>query len=418
MLHTHFLSALKPLGVMLLLAPAFFGTTSMAHAQDGKALIDVLVRKGILTSGEAEQIIKEAADRQYAPPAVAPNARHTTRLTLGGRLQVQYDGLATAIEGAANPAAARHFFIRRAYLTLKASLGETTLIDVNYDMASSSFDSAIFRWRQSRSLVFDVGLRKVNLAYEESMISSGALKAIERTGATRYFVEPQNARRLGAGGYRIGVYAEGSSGPFFWGTAVTNPERVTNATSAGTSANNEVAYWGNIGIKGTSGPASGSMGAGLGFLPDQGGQASGAGSDLWVGNLYFDVTAGPWTLLAEYLYSSNQAGAAGGLATNSQGWWFQPSYRFDRQWEAVARISHVDTDGRGINLSDGIRSAPPGGTMDKLNDYYLGFTYYLSGNNDCKLQAGYVYGKSWDSIGGGPARARTQGLRSQMQVQF
>jgi hypothetical protein len=56
--------------------------------------------------------------------------------------------------------------------------------------------------------------------------------------------------------------------------------------------------------------------------------------------------------------------------------------------------------------------------MDKLNDYYLGFTYYLSGNNDCKLQAGYVYGESWDSIGGGPARARTQGLRSQMQVQF
>ncbi len=117
------------------------------------------------------------------------------------------------------------------------------------------------------------------------------------------------------------------------------------------------------------------------------------------------------------LSSDNENGAGANGDANSYGFWIQPSYRFNKNWEGVFRYSYTDSDGRGINVSDGIRNAPAGGTMDTLTDYYLGFTYYISGD-DLKFQAGYVYGESQDTVTGGSAKATSSGIRSQMQVQF
>jgi len=401
------------------LACALFGLGPVLHAQDGKAILDALVRKGVLTQEEAAEITKEA-NKATTSVVVVAGGKSTAKLSIGGRLQIQYDGLSTNIDGtAADPAATNHFFARRAYLTVKGSLGNRATVDITYDLASTSFDAAFIKWKQSSDLAFDLGLRKVNLAYEESMISSGALKSIERTGATRFFVEPANGRRLGAGGYRIGLYAEGKSGPLFWGAAVTNPERVSSITSTGAAGNNGFAYWGNAGLKNKFQDGAGTyvIGGGIGLLPDQGGKTLGAGDDLLVGNVYADINVGSFFLVAEYLFSRNDNGAGPGRDANSRGFWIQPSFKFDKNWEGVVRFSHLDSDGRGINLSDGIRSAPSGGTMDKLTDYYLGFIYYISGN-DLKFQAGYVYGEAKDTVTGGSAKARTSGVRSQMQVQF
>jgi|GEM_PF-5145679 len=55
------------------------------HAQDGKAIVDALVRKGILTQGDADQLIKDAA-KSSAAPQVVPNAKATTKLAIGARL--------------------------------------------------------------------------------------------------------------------------------------------------------------------------------------------------------------------------------------------------------------------------------------------------------------------------------------------
>ncbi len=55
--------------------------------------------------------------------------------------------------------------------------------------------------------------------------------------------------------------------------------------------------------------------------------------------------------------------------------------------------------------------------MNKADEYYVGFNYYIKGN-DFKLQAGYVRGESNDTVKGAPAKASTDGLRSQVQVQF
>ena len=412
-------TSLIPGGCAILIALGLLAGAPKAAAQDGKAVLNLLVKEGILTADQAAKVGKEASKAPVVIPVTA-GGKSTSKLSLGGRLQIQFDGLSTDIDNAADPADINHFFVRRAYLSLKGAVSDNATFDITYDMATSSFDAAFIKWKQSDSLAFDIGLRKVNIAYEESTVSSGALKAIERTGATRYFVEPENTRRLGAGGYRLGIYAEGKEGPFFWGAAITNPERVSSATSIGTAANNGVALWANAGVRNNfpnRKDASYVLGAGLGHLPDQGGKTVGTGNDLTVGNLYADLTFGKVSFLAEYLYSSNENGAGANRDANSYGFWLQPSYRFDKHWEGVVRYSFLDSDGRGINLSDGVRSAPSGGTMDKLTDYFIGVNYCFLGN-DLKIQAGYVYGETKDTVTGGTAKATTSGVRTQMQVQF
>src|SRR5690606_34833001 len=109
----------------------------------------------------------------------------------------------------------------------------------------------------------------VNVGFEERT-SSGSLKAIERSGVTRYFVEENNGRRLGAGSYRVGVFMDGKTGDFFYGAAVTNPERaVSFSTAAGTGngGNNGVALWANGGFAKTYEGGSFLIGAGAGLLP-------------------------------------------------------------------------------------------------------------------------------------------------------
>lgn len=81
------------------------------------------------------------------------------------------------------------------------------------------------------------------------------------------------------------------------------------------------------------------------------------------------------------------------------------------------RYTYVDSDGRGINLSDGVRSAPGGGNMKKLTEYYGGGNWYLKGN-DLKLQLGFLYATTKDALNGTPAEANTYGLRSQLQINF
>jgi hypothetical protein len=88
-----------------------------------------------------------------------------------------------------------------------------------------------------------------------------------------------------------------------------------------------------------------------------------------------------------------------------------------KAFEGVARYSYVNSDGRGVNLSDGIKYAPSGGTMNKMQELYLGGSWYIKGN-DVKLQAGYIIGQSVDTTAGTTAKAKTDGFRSQLQLNF
>jgi hypothetical protein len=407
---------------------------SVALAQDNKALLDALVKKGILTEDEAKQIATEVSAGQTATPVVTGASKYLQKLTFSGRFQTQFADISTTVNGAApsaHPAATEHFIMRRMYIGAKAELGDGFTGVFNYDFANLSFDAAYIEWKQSDAFVVDAGLRKVPFGYEETT-SSGVLKSIERSPATRYFVEGNNGRRLGAGSYHTGLYVGGTQDSgLFYNIAITNPERdefstgntAVNSTpgvnNTGNSTNNNLAYWGNVGYSGKCTKCSFKGGIEGGYLPDQGGTPAliGTGQNLTVYGAFADFTLGGFNLAGEYLGSKNPLGATAIHGARPHGFWVQPSYLFTKQFEGVVRYSAVNSDGRGVNLSDAIKYAPSGGTMNKLYELYMGGTWYIKGN-DVKLQAGYIIGQSVDTTVGTTAKAKTDGFRSQMQLNF
>jgi phosphate-selective porin len=412
---------------LALLGSVLLATTAVA--QDSGALIDALIRKGILTNQEAEDIRADLVRENNTIPAHSmAGGKSTDRLSVGMRMQAQYVNLNTDVRGAAfNPPATDHFLLRRMYLTLKAGVGENWGATMTYDLAAGGYDDAILEWKPRYDLSFNFGLRKVNVAYEERA-SSGNIKSIERSGVTRFFVESNNGRRLGAASYRIGAFLDGNRelNPklgLVYSAAVTTPERnesFTGSAATGDNTNNHPAFWGNVGLSGKFATGTWIAGVGSGFLPDQGGPGNtnlGRGFDLSLYSIYTDITAGPFGLMAEYLTAEVERGASAVRDARPQGFYIQPSLLLTERIEAVVRYAWLDTDRRGVTLSDVVRSAPSGGTMNKLTEWYAGVNWYLRGN-DLKYQLGAVYGKTRDTLTGAPAEAKAVGVRSQLQVQF
>lgn len=401
-----------------------------AAAQESRALLEALIRKGILTNQEAEAISTELVQESKTPKvAVVPGGQSTQRLSLGMRVQMQYAHLDTDIDGAAfGPAATNRVFLRRMYLTLRAELSQNWGATVTYDFASAAYDGAFFNWEASPELTFSFGLRKVNVAYEERA-SSGNIRALERSSVTRYFVGSNNGRRLGAASYRVGAFLDGKTGlsstlGFVYSAAVTTPERNENftlASSAGDGSTNRVALWGSAGITGRfANKGIWVAGVGTGFLPDQGGAGVanlGRGFDLNLYSVYLDLNAARFGFMAEFLAADVEGGVSATRDASPSGFFVQPSILLTDTIEAVVRYAWLDSDGRGVNLSDVVRSAPSGGTMNQSTEWYAGANWYLRGN-DLKYQLGVVYAKTRETVNGGPAEANAMGVRSQLQVTF
>lgn len=413
---------------LAVIGSAFLAAGSV-FAQSDKALIDALIEKGILTKDEAAKISKEVASKESGLEVSTTGSSFLKKLTISGRVQAQFVDMSAEIDGQTAPiVATQQFLMRRVYLGVKAEFAEGFSTYVNYDFANSSFDSAIISWKQSDLLVIDAGLRKAPIGLEEWDTSSGSLKAIERSPATRYWVESNNGRRLGAGSYRTGVFVGGTQDGWFYNVAVTDPQRdefsSLNGNSdpgvqgGGSAATNTFAWWGNGGYKGKFDGGTYKAGISYGWLPDQGGITLGKGHDLEVGSAYAVLTAGNFDLEGEYFWGKDGDGIADKTTAKPTGYWAQAAYKFTPKIEGVVRYSYVDSDGRGVNISDGTRSAPSGGTMDKMDEFYVGGNYYFLGNNDVKLQFGYIHAQSNDTVTGAYAKAKADGIRSQMQVNF
>lgn len=411
-----------------LLGAALISFAPMA-AQDSGPLLDALVRKGILTNQEAEDLRADLVrDNNTIPAKAIGGGKSTDRLSVGMRMQVQYASLDTDIKNTAvGPVATDHAFLRRMYVTFKAGVGGDWGATMTYDLAGGSYDDAIIEWKPTADLAFNFGLRKVNVAAEERG-SSGDIRAIERSSVTRYFVESNNGRRLGAASYRIGAFLDGKkefnqTNGIVYSAAVTAPERnesFTGASATGDNTNNRPALWANVGLTGKLSNGTWIAGIGTGYLPDQGGFGStnfGKGFDLNIYSLYTNITAGRFSLMAEYLKAKVERGFNATTDATPKGFYIQPSLLLTENIEAVVRFASLDSDHRGVTLSDVIRSAPSGGTMNKSEEWYFGGNYYLRGN-DLKLQLGLVSGKTKETITGAPAEAKVLGLRSQMQLQF
>jgi hypothetical protein len=415
----------------LLAAGAALLCAGLAMAQDNSALIETLMRKGIITDQEAEDLKADLANDNMAKLVSTSATPNMSKLVFSGRFQAQFVNLDTNINGTtADPAYVNHFFLRRIYLGVKPVFSNGWSAFLNYDFAGSTFDAAYIEKIFNPMFVVQAGFKKAPIGYEEYFVSSGALKSIERSPITRFFVEGNNGRRLGAGSYRQGVWVSGKNGGWTYELAVTNPERGEDAIAAapgtGNNTNNNFAYWGNLNYSKAFAETQGlfKMGASVGFLPDQGGPSNtglGKGDDLTVWSIYADLRYRNFSLMGEYFGSNDEHGVSATRDASPSGFWIQPSYRFG-PYEAVVRYTYVDSDGRGVNLSDGIRSAPGGGTMGKLTEWFIGANWYLVGNeakHEVKWQLGYIFGETEDTaLGVSGPKAYTNGVRSQLQVNF
>src|SRR5262245_36665204 len=106
----------------LALLGSAFAAATVAPAQDSGALVNALIRKGILTNQEAEDIRAELVKESNTVPAHAfGGGKFTDRLNVGMRMQIQYANLGTKVAGnPVNPVYTDHFFTRRMYLTFTA----------------------------------------------------------------------------------------------------------------------------------------------------------------------------------------------------------------------------------------------------------------------------------------------------------
>lgn len=413
--------------------PAFFiglALLPVARAVDSGALLDALIRKGILTNQEAEDIRADLVrDSNTVPSQAMAGGKSTNRLSVGMRMQLQYAHIDTTVSGAAvKPVYTDQPFTRRIYFTMKAGVGGDWGAQFTWDFASSYYDDAFIGWTPTPDLQFNFGLRKVAVAYEERF-SSGNLKGLERSGATRYFVEGNNGRRLGAASYRIGAFLDGKrdlspTTTLVYTAAVTDPERgdtAADAASSGDASTNRVALWGTLGLLGKL-PENGywTTGVGVGFQPDRGGWGTtnfGRGHDLTLYSVYLDVQAGRFGLMGEYLVADVERGVSATRDARPRGYFLMPTFLLTETVEAVVRYTAVDSDGRGLQLGDVMRSAPSGGTMNRFEEWYGGVNWYLRGI-DLRLQLGAMSGRTKETVTGTPAEAKAVGARSQLQVQF
>jgi hypothetical protein len=405
-------------------------STVASFSQDSGALIEALIRKGVLTNQEAEDIRADLViENNTIPSKAIAGGKSTDRLSIGMRMQLQYASLDTDLPiGKIQPSYTDQAFTRRIYFTLKAGVGGNWGATMTYDFAGGSYDDAIIEYKPTSDLSFNFGLRKVNNAYEERA-TSGNLRSIERSGITRYFVETNNGRRLGAASYRIGAFVDGKKElnnklNLIYGAAITNPQRdetFSGAASSGTSTNNSKALWANMGFVYKL-PENGSVLIGLSgaYLPDQGGFSNtnlGKGNNLRLYSVHADATYKKFTLLTEYLTANIDKGASLTKDSSPRGWFIQPTFYLTDDIELVARYQTLNTDYRGVNLGDVVRSAPVGGTMNKFDEYYFGGNLYIRGN-DLKFQLGVLSAKTYETLQGQSDSAKVLGARSQLQIQF
>ncbi|MBC8012348.1 MAG: hypothetical protein H7067_19885 [Burkholderiales bacterium] len=375
-----------------------------------------MVKRGLITPDDAASVGREKAD---AARVVMPGQTKLTRLAISGCAQVQFAALDAEQDGGPDPAATAHFLMRRVYVTMKAEFGPEWRAQLTYNFSAQLFDVAMVEWGHPEEFTVDAGYRMVNFGREQRG-SSGVLKAIERSGVTRWFTESNNGTRLGAGSYRVGVFADGKAGDFLWGAAITNPEQPTTnamASGFGGAGNNTPALWLNGGHVRKGAGSTLATGVALGVLPDQGGRIVGKGDDLVVGNASAEYTAGRFNLLAEAFAADNAGGAVDGSNSRAWGAYAQPAWAFTPRFTGVARISYLDTDGRGATLCDVVPGTPLTRANGRVWDAYLGGVWYFRGD-DLKISAGFVTARGEGTPAGGEDDSEAMGVRSQLQMRF
>jgi len=457
------------------LAALFAFAAPLASAQD-KTTLDLLVQKGVITQADEDSVAKSAA----TPVVVTPKDGAVKGLKLEGMIQAQFDFLSTKDNGpgSVTPTSTDEFLLRRVYLGALADLGNGWNAEILLDLAATdganqpkggpqaalptttaTYNSAIGQNQFEKVLItknftdvdgtLGVGFRKVDFTQEDET-SSAQLKVTERSPVSRFFDESYStptSGRIGFADRHTGIFWNGTIPAipgFYYSAALTDGVQNENVQFTNPGGLNRFGYWASLGDKGTIAGVKYDVGINGGLSQDENSvnvTAAGvptstvnqANTDIGY-NPYLKLDYGNFELSAEFeqVQVSHGRGPAAAL-TNANtttvtpyGFQITPSYKITPDWEVVARYSYLDTNGRGVQISDadrdGENTITGGSLFNNVSAFYAGVNWYIVGSS-VKLSAGYEFDDFYNrsaAAGGaftGPS-ADVSGFRTQLQVTF
>lgn len=364
------------------ISAAFIGSASFAASND--ALLDLLVKKGVLTENEATAVAAELKEEQ--PVFVKAKGKAVKEIKLTGRLHAQYDNISNDV----GESSQNGFYFRRIYLGAETKFANNwnaaLIANFGGEDDSAAIDKAVIGWQYDPMAEFEVGYTKVPFGYYETT-SSSKIKTVERSIANRYFAEGDglafNARHTGA-------FVEGDLGAgFAYAGAVVSNTPGNDRKDRLRGDENGLAFYGRFEWESEKTDAGQFLvGLDLGHK-DGGSTIAGGEGDLFAYGIHANYALGGFNLSGEILGTTVEDVA--GEDEDVFGFTVVPSYKINDKWELVAAYSMIDTDGADLlNADDLVRrsNVDKDFAYNEGESFYVGFNYYIIGN-DLKLSGGY-----------------------------
>lgn len=402
------------------------------HAQD-RALLETLVKKGMLTQQEATQIAKESV-------AVKPNSKTTKSIKVFGGVQGWFKWADNHItEGTGSLEEISGFELRYVKVGMEADVAHGWKAALVMDFGSEGdkrnyLDKVVISKKIDIDYVngeLQIGLKKTNMGVEQVMDDFGLL-AIDRSAATNFFTHA-GASKTGDlkcfGSRTIGVFWDGEIPQvegLYYGAAITS--EITEGSTGiinNINANSGLSYYVSIGYKnvialgGESTDYDFGINAGYaskGFERTIGSETD--KSEVWGVNPYLKLRRGGLSVVAEMFYQSVEKGKSANESASPLGGNFILAYKIDVDEtigaiEPVLRLSYVTADTMGVAVTADNKTY----CFNEAKTVYIGFNWYTT--DAIKTSFGYEYG-SYEG-GTNPATAnklQNNTVLAQLQVVF
>lgn len=388
---------MKKIIISLLVA----GAAIAANAQD-KALLETLVKKGMLTQQEAAQIAKDSV-------AVSPATKSTKSIKIFGGANGYYTWSRESVKAGSEPSSQLSgFTLKHVKIGLDADVGAGWSAKVVTDFGENAksrdyLDTVVL----SKAIDYDyingtlqLGLRKVNMGYEQNTDDFEQL-AIETSVATNFFTNGGSQLGKNFGSRTVGVFWDGNITQvdgLYYGAAVTSGVSEGGVENFITDAQNSSAlsFWVNAGYKNVADikgeTLSYDLGINFGYAP-QGSYIGVKKGSVWGINPYATINWRGLTLIGEFFLQQVEDYTPGrdGVGRTPMGANFTAAYKMDiGEWgaiEPVFRASYVTTNGMGL------KSAYTGDDLGNINQamtFYGGVNWYAT--TAVKTSLGYEFG--------------------------
>lgn len=345
------------------------------------ALLDILVREGVLTEEQARGV------EEQARVAVSPNRPVVSEMRIRGRIQPQF-GYAVGRNQDGEEGEYATFEMRRVRLGVTGKIGDEYDFGIEANTLPSGFSLqfAYFRWLYADGHRLVAGLERPVFGHEIYTPSSHLL-TVERSALSNTFLPSPNISLTG-------VQAQGTWSGIRYSGGVFNADGGVNQSGQSPA----FIYGGSLGF---SLPPLADDALKQQIRVDYLGNEREDSSQLFVRHaaaLSHELQVGPYLQRSEVIYGETFSGEDIG------GFYILPAWSFSERWQVVARYSQMRSSfSRGVAAPNRYlrRIDLPGGVPrgDRLETFYVGINHYLQGH-DLKVQLGAEWSDLQDTRSG------------------